>query len=143
VFGRLRLGSGDIWNMDETGIKTVQIYDRVTVHRGCKYIETLMSAEPGKLATSALDVSAAGNTVPPYSIFPRVKFRAHFLNGVPAEIQGNGSRPGWMQAELFVKSVKKFFAHVKPSRERPVILLWRAMIRICQLLHSIAVRKTA
>jgi hypothetical protein len=45
-----------------------------------------MSAEPGKLATSALDVSAAGNTVP-YSIFRRVKFRAHFLNGVPAEMK--------------------------------------------------------
>jgi hypothetical protein len=109
VFGRLRLGSGDIWNMDETGIKTVQLYDRVIARRGCKYIETLMSAEPGKLATSALDVSAAGNTVPPCSIFPRVKFRANSLNGVPAEIQGDGSRPGWMQAELFVKSVKHFF----------------------------------
>jgi hypothetical protein len=95
--------------MDETGIKTVQIYDRVTARRGCKYIETLMSAEPGKLATSALDVSAAGNRVRPCSIFPRVKFRAHFLNGVLAEIQGDGSRPGWMQAQLFVKSVKHFF----------------------------------
>jgi hypothetical protein len=143
AFGRLQLGSGDIWNMDETGIKTVQIYDRVIARRGCRYIETLMSAEPGKLATSALDVSAAGNRVPPCSIFPRVEFRAHFLNGVPAEIHGDGSRPGWMQAELFVKSVKHFFPHVKPSRERPVILLWRVMIRICQLLQSIAVRKMA
>jgi hypothetical protein len=68
-----------------------------------------MSAEPGKLATTALEVSAAGNKVPPCSSFPRVKFRAHSLNGVPAEIQGYGSRPGWMQAELFVKSVKHFF----------------------------------
>jgi hypothetical protein len=130
--------------MYETGIKRVQIHDRVIARRGCKYIETLISAEPGKLATSALDVSAAGNTVPPCSIFPRVKFRAHFLNGAPTEIQGDGSRPGWMQAELFVKSVKNFFfPHVKPSRERPVFLLWRVMIRICQLLHSIAVRRTA
>jgi hypothetical protein len=77
----------------------VQIYDSVIARRGCKYIKTLMSAEPGKLATPALDVSAAGNTVPPCSISPRVKFRAHFLNGVPAEIQGDGSHPGWMQAE--------------------------------------------
>jgi hypothetical protein len=69
-----------------------------------------MSAEPEKLATSALDVSAAGNTVPPCSISPRVKFRAHFLHGVPAEIQGDGSRPGWVQAEVFVKSVKHIFS---------------------------------
>jgi hypothetical protein len=129
--------------MDETGTKMVQIYDRVIARRGCKYIETLKSAEPGKSATSALDVSAAGNTVLPCSIFPRVKFLAHFLNGVLAEIQGDGSRPGWMQAEVFVKSVKLFFPHVKHSRERPVVLLWRVMIRICQLLQLIAVRKTA
>jgi hypothetical protein len=73
--------------------------DRVIARRGCKYMGTLMSAGPGKLAISALDISAAGNTVPPYSIFPRVKIRAHFLNGAPAEIQGDGSRPGWMKAE--------------------------------------------
>jgi hypothetical protein len=85
--------------MDETGTKMVQIPDRVIARRGCRYIGTLMSAEPGKLATSALDVSAAGNTVAPCSVFPRVKFRAHFLNGAPAEIQGDGSRPGWMKAE--------------------------------------------
>jgi hypothetical protein len=100
-------------DMDETGIKRVQIYDRVIARRGCKYIQTLTSAEPGKLATSAQDVSAAGNTMSPCSIFPRIKFRAHFLNGVPAEIQGDGGHPGWMQAELFVKSVKYFFPHVK------------------------------
>jgi hypothetical protein len=85
----------------------------VIARRGCKHIETPMSAEPGKLATSALDVSAVGKRVPPCSIFPRVKFSAHFLNGVPAEIQSDGSRPGWMEAELFLKSVKHFFPHVK------------------------------
>jgi hypothetical protein len=110
VFGRLRLGSGDIWNMDETAIKKVQLSDRVTARRGCKYIGTLISAEPGKLATSALEVSAAGNTMPPCSIFLRVKFRAHFLKGVPAEIQGDGTRPGWTKAEKLVKPVTLFFS---------------------------------
>jgi hypothetical protein len=100
------------------GIKSVQISDRVTACRGCRYIRTLMSAEPGKLATSALDVSAAGNRVPQCSIFPRVKFRALFLNGVPAEIQGDDSRPGWMQAELFVKSVKHFFPPCETFKRR-------------------------
>jgi hypothetical protein len=32
---RLRLGSGDIWNMDETGIKMMQISDRDIARRGC------------------------------------------------------------------------------------------------------------
>jgi hypothetical protein len=99
-----------------------------------------MSPEPGKLATSALAVSATGSKVPPFFIFPRVKFPAHLMFAAPAGIQADGSPPGWMKAEHFVKFVKHFFSHVKPSR---AILLWRAMIRICQLLHLIIVKKTA
>jgi hypothetical protein len=53
-----------------------------------------MYAEPGKLATSALAVSATGYTVSPVFIISRVKSRAHFLNGTPAGSQGDGSHPG-------------------------------------------------
>jgi hypothetical protein len=99
-----------------------------------------MSPEPGKLANSTLAVSATGNTVPPFLIFARVKFRAHFLFAAPAGSQADGSHPGWMKVEHFVTFVKHFVSHVKPSR---AVLLWRVTIRICQLLHSILVKKTA
>jgi hypothetical protein len=82
-----------------------------------------MSPEPRKLATSALTVSATGNTLPPLFICRRVKFRAHFLNGARAGSQRVGSHPGWMKAEHFVKFVKHFVPHMKPSRERPAVLL--------------------
>lgn len=82
-----------------------------------------MSAERGKLVTLALAVSATGNTVPPFFIFPRVNFRAHFLNGAPAGSEGDANPTGWMKAEHFLKFVKHFVSHVKPSKERPVVLL--------------------
>jgi hypothetical protein len=38
VFDRLQIGPGNIWNMDETGIRTVQKPDRVDARRGFKKI---------------------------------------------------------------------------------------------------------
>ena len=123
VLDRLRVGPGDIWNMDETGVTTVQTPDRVIARRGSKQIGKLVSAERGKLVTLAVAVSATGNTVPPFFVFPRVNFRAHFLNGAPAGSEGDANPTGWMKAEQFLKFVKYFVSHVKPSKERPVVLL--------------------
>jgi RecA-family ATPase len=38
VFDRLQIRPDDIWNMDETGIRTVQKPDRVVASRGFKQI---------------------------------------------------------------------------------------------------------
>jgi hypothetical protein len=123
VLDRLRVGPGDIWNMDETGVTTVQTPDRVVARRGCKQVGRLVSAQRGKLVTLALVVSATGNTVPPFLIFPRVNFRVHFLNGASAGSHGDANPTGWMKAEHFLNFVKHFVYHVKPSKERPVVLL--------------------
>jgi hypothetical protein len=123
VLDRLRVEPRDIWNMDETGVTTVQTPDRVIASRGCKQTGKLVSAEHGKLVTLALAVSATGNTVPPFFISPRVNFRAHFLNGAPAGSEGDANPTWWMKAEQFLKFVKHFVSHVKPSKERPDVLL--------------------
>jgi hypothetical protein len=96
VLDRLRVEPGDVRNTDETGVTTVQTPDRVIARRGCKQIGKLVSAEHGKLLTSALAGSARGNIVPPFFIFPRVNFRAHFLNGAPAGSEGDANPTGWM-----------------------------------------------
>jgi hypothetical protein len=81
-----------------------------------------VSAKHRKLATSALALSATGNTVPPIFILPKVNSCAHFLNGAPAGSQGDGNHPGWMKAEDFFEVCETFCSHVKPSKERPVLL---------------------
>ena len=61
--------------------------------------------------------------MPPFFIFPRGNFRAHFLNGASASSHGDANPAGWMKEEHFLNFVKHFVSHVKPSKERPVVLL--------------------
>jgi hypothetical protein len=109
VLDRLRVGPRDVRNMDETGVTTVQTPDRDVAPRGFKQIGKLVSAERGKLVTLALAVLATGNRLPHFFTFPRVNFRAHFLNCAPAGSDGDANPTGWMKAEQFLKFVKHFF----------------------------------
>jgi hypothetical protein len=52
-----------------------------------------VSAEHGKSATPALAVSRTGNTVSSFFFFPRVNFRAHFLNCAPTGGEGDADPP--------------------------------------------------
>jgi hypothetical protein len=117
VFDHLQIGPGDIWNMDETGITTVKKLDRVVARRDFKQIGRVVCAERGTLGTSAVAVSATGNTVPPFYIYPRMLFRAHILNDAPAGSHGDADPTGWMKAEHFVEICETFCLHVKPSKE--------------------------
>lgn len=74
VLNRYNFGPGDIYNMDETGITTVQKSNKIVARRGFKQVGRITSAERGTLVTLAFAVSALGNNVPPYFIFPRVHF---------------------------------------------------------------------
>lgn len=60
--------------MDETGVTTVQKPNRVIAGRGFKQIGRITSAERGALVTMAVAVSAAGNSIPPFFVFPRAHF---------------------------------------------------------------------
>lgn len=60
-----------IWSMDETGITTVQRPDRIIPRRERKQIGAITSQERGEIVTIAMAVSALGNSVPPFFIFPR------------------------------------------------------------------------
>lgn len=69
----------NIYNMDETGITTVQVPDRVIARKGVKQVGRIVSAERGTLVTLAVAVSAIGYPVPPFFIFPRKKIQEPFL----------------------------------------------------------------
>lgn len=123
VLDRLQLGPGDIWNMDETGVTTVQKPDRIVARRGYKQIGRIVSAERGTLVTMALAISATGNSIPPFFVFPRVHFRDHFLNNAPPGSSGDANPSGWMKAEQFLKFVQHFVKHSKTSKDKPALLL--------------------
>ncbi|KAF2897999.1 hypothetical protein ILUMI_08176 [Ignelater luminosus] len=123
VYQRLNLGPGDIWNVDETGITTVQVPNRIIARRGIKSLGKMTSAERGTLVTVAVAVSALGNMVPPFFVFPRVHYKSHFVRGGPIGCEGDANPSGWMKEENFIKYAKHFVQHVKPSKEKPVLLL--------------------
>ncbi len=123
VLTRHSLGPGDIWNMDETGVTTVQKPDRLVARRGFKQVGSLTSGERGTLVTLACAVSATGNSIPPYFIFPRVHFRDHFINNGPPGCKGGANPTGWMKEPHFVDFLKHFVENAKCSKEKPCLLL--------------------
>ena len=109
----------DIWNIDET---TVRKPDRIIGRRGVKQIGAIISAERGTPVTVVGTVSASGNSIPPYFVFPRVKFQRHFLNGALPGRKGSAHPSGWMTEVHFVDFVRHFIQHVRCTRTKPCLL---------------------
>jgi hypothetical protein len=87
--------------------------------RGFKQIGRIVSEERGTLVTVAMWVSAAGNKIPPFFIFPLTHFMYYFLNSAPIGSAGGANLSGWIKEEHFVEYMKHFVDHAKPSVERP------------------------
>jgi hypothetical protein len=113
----------DIWNMDETGVTTVQKPNKVVARKGFKQVGAITSAERGTLVTLAAAISGGGNSVPPFFIFPRVHFKDHFIRDGPVGCKGGSNPSGWMTEQLFVAFLKHFHNHVKSTKEKPCLLL--------------------
>ena len=115
----------DIYNADETGCTTVQSVKnaKVIACRNEKLVGKLTSGERGALVTALYAVNAAGNSVPPMLVFPRVKFRDHMMKGAPPDSIGVANPSGWMSAACFTEFMKHFIKHTKCSNDCPVILI--------------------
>lgn len=61
VLDRYNFEPKDIWNVDETGITTVQRSNRIIAKRGIKQLGVLTSAERGTLVHLFVIIYAAGN----------------------------------------------------------------------------------
>jgi len=123
VMNRYSFQPSDIYNVDETGITTVQKPTKVISRKGMKQVGALTSGERGSLVTVELAVSASGNSVPPMFMFPRVRFHDHFIHDGPVGSIGVAHPSGWMTDSSFLTFIRHFIRHAKPSCERPVLLL--------------------
>jgi len=113
----------DIFNVDETGLTTVQKPVRVIAGRGEKQVGRMTSGKRGTLITACCAVNAVGNSIPPFFIFPRVHFKSSMLAGSPAGSVGVENPSGWMNGENFVEWMKHFIIHSKCSKTAKVLLL--------------------
>lgn len=77
----------------------------------------MASGERGSLVTVAVAVSATGNVVQPFFIFPRVHFRDHFLDCATPGSSGAANSSGWMKEPHFLEFLRHFVKHTKCSKE--------------------------
>ncbi|XP_063537709.1 uncharacterized protein LOC134747074 [Cydia strobilella] len=118
-----KFSASDIWNMDETGVTTVQKPNRVIARRGDKQVSAMTSAERRTLVTVALAVNAIGNHLPPMFIFPRKRFQDHFIRDGPVGSVGSGNASGWMQEEDFHVFLQHFHGHARSSPDKKALLI--------------------
>lgn len=123
VMDRHKFEPQDIYNVDETGVTTVQKPDRVVARRGIKQVGSVTSAERGTLVTLAFAVNAIGNVIPPFFVFPRVRFQDHFLRDGPIGSTGTAYPSGWRQDSGFLKFLNHFKKYANSSKSHPVLLV--------------------
>jgi len=112
-----------IFNLDETGVTTVQSPTRVIAQKGVKRLNQITSGERGVLVTVCCVINAYGNKVPPTFIFPRVNFKSHMLHGAPPGSLGLACQSGWMNSDLFIETLNHFIKHTSSSKDNPSLLI--------------------
>ncbi len=113
-----------IFNIDETGMTTVQEPSRVVAPTGIKQLGVVTSQERGQLVTIICAINATGNSIPPAFIFPRVHFKLHMIRGTPSGSLRLTNPSGWSNEMLFVKYLDHFTKHTKPTSESRVLIIF-------------------
>lgn len=112
-----------IFNLDETGVTTVQSPTRVIAQKGVKRLNQITSGERGVLVTVCCVINAYGNKLPPTFIFPRVNFKSHMQHGAPPGSLGLACQSGWMNSDLFIETLNHFIKHTNSSKDTPSLLI--------------------
>lgn len=113
-----------IYNLDETGLSTVQDPPKVLSPKGLKQVGATTSAERGTTVTMICTINAIGNHIPPMLIFPRVNFKQFMLQGAPSGSIGIANPTGWTNENCFLQFLEHLINHTKPSKEEPILLVF-------------------
>jgi hypothetical protein len=112
-----------IFNIDESGISTVQTPGHITGLKGQKQVGIASSWERGKHVTVYCAMSTAGTYIPPMFIFPpqrispQLEWRSRIGSIYPC------SKSGWLNEDLFLLWVKHFLKHTHFPPEDPTLLI--------------------
>ena len=108
--------------MDESGFTTVQKPSTVVSSTGKKQVGAVTSAEQGILVTTVAAISANGSFLPPFYVFPRIRWYPAFLHGAPPGSAGSAFQTGWINAEIFSEQYMPFFIkNTRCSKDKPVL----------------------
>ena len=112
-----------IYNVDETEITTVQAIPKIISEKGKKQVVQIAAAERGSLVSVACTVNAAGGTIPPVTILPRVYYKGYMIKGAPDGTVGFTTQNGWMTSEIFLDVVNHIRRFTLASRENAILLM--------------------
>lgn len=124
LYGRLNLIAKpmQVYNSDETGVTVVHKPSKVIAELGRHHVYSVSSAERGKTHTVLSCVSASGQVLPPFMVYPRKRpVPESMKEGAAPNTAFKTSANGWINAELYLEWFQFFIRNIPPSR--PVLLL--------------------
>lgn len=123
VLRREQLGPNEIYNYDETGVQTVHKPSKIKSKKGQKQVSKATSGERGQTVTVCCAINAAGNSVPPVFIFPRIREQDYMTRGAPPGSKAVTHPSGWMTSDNFEKYLLHFIKFVKCNKDNKVLLI--------------------
>lgn len=101
-----------IYNVDETGISTVQDPGTIVATKGKKRVGSVTSWERGKTGY-----------IPPMFIFPRKRMSPLLSRNRPPWAEYRCSHNGWSNEDLFFEWVTRFITYSKCRKENPALII--------------------
>ena len=123
VLDEYKFTAQQIFNVDKTGLTTVQNPGKIVTARGVRNVGSVTSAETGELVTAVYTICASGSVLPPMLIFPRVHYRDHFVRGGPQNCIGQCNKSGWINEELFLVYLEHLISRTRCSLDHKILLL--------------------
>ncbi|KAJ8953380.1 hypothetical protein NQ318_023497 [Aromia moschata] len=117
VDDRYQFNISDVYNVDETGLTTVQKQSKIVAKKRNQ------ASRGNNFGRTGTTISTAGNSVPPMLIFPRKKFQQFMIANAPPGCIEVASPCGWITDELFLQFIKQFAAFTRCTADKPVLLL--------------------
>jgi len=93
---KMKFGANQVYNIDESGITTVQTPGKIIARRGAKQVGRVVSAEKGCTTTVVCGMNTVGVYVPPMFIYKRKNMNNLLMKHCPAGAVGIPSPSGWM-----------------------------------------------
>ena len=91
-----------IWNVDETGISTVQKPGKVIATKGARLVGRITSCERGQTVIVLCIMNAVGTYISPMFILPRKRMVESLTDGAPLGSIGVCTPSGWTDSGFFM-----------------------------------------
>jgi hypothetical protein len=111
------------YHFDDTGLQTVHQPSKIIAEKGKKQVGRATSGEKGETVTVCATINAIGNSIPPFFIFPRARYKDYMLKNAPIGSIGSANPSGWMNGQIFLQYLQHFSKFVSSNTDSPVLLL--------------------